>query len=165
MPVIDLSQFTEVTTANSAVKVQDFRLKVNYNKASFTFSNALFDELSLATNSLKQYNRETGPESERGVYFTVCPGNTGIWMKKKAGGEKGKTHKNERFVEGLNTFGITATKLDMILIGEVNNMPLYRVVVDGEAAPQVTEQEPQSELEVLPEPPVETDADATADGF
>lgn len=160
MPTIDLSQFTEVTTANSAVKIQDFRLKVNYAKATFTFSQALFDEMSLATNSLKQYNRFRGPASEKGVYFTLCPGNDGVWMKKKASGEKGKTHKNERFVEALQELGITATKLNMIYVGDAAGYPLYKVVVDSpeQANP------PSGEIGTSTEPdPIETGL-AGADG-
>jgi len=125
--IIDLSTFEEVTSANSLVKRQNFRLKVNYTKCMFTFSDALFSELSLATNSLKQYNKMDGMDA--GVYFVLYPANTGVWMKKKANSEKGKTHKNEKFVEALGNFGVTSTTLDLVYVGPVGDRSLYKVVV------------------------------------
>ena len=49
--------------------------------------------------------------------------------EKKANSEKGKTHKNEKFVEALSNFGVTSTTLDLVYVGPVGDMSLYKVVV------------------------------------
>jgi hypothetical protein len=166
--LFNISEFEEVNTANTAVKTQDFRLKVNFEKSMFTFSNALFEEMNLAANSLKQYNK-TGENA--GVYFALMPGNSGVWMKKKASSEKGKSHKNEKFTEALMSLGITDTKLDMRFVGMVSGMQMYKVVPESTpagaeiqipATPAVADDPPPEEASGVEVVDVDTSANTSA---
>lgn len=154
---IDFGALQRVNRANpGSTKSVDYRLKWSPEKSEFMFSQELFNELDLASNSLTQYNTPTS------VVLAVEPGNEGQFFNKKKERNKGRRFKNIELTNALKNVGISATKLDLERAktpeGEdavMGTCPLYVVVEanDEEADVQLAETEapqtdvPQDEIE------------------
>ncbi len=122
---MDLSKLTAVTTTNP--QGQNFKLKFNPVKESITFSQKLFDEMQLEYNSLSQFKGD----QENMVVIGVCPGNSGVFYKKRTG-KKGKTVKSAELTKTLLDAKIKRGKLDLIKIGNLKNIEYYQIVQEGD---------------------------------
>lgn len=97
----------------------DLRRGVEKNSQKFTFTPKSWNELQLATNSAKQFN---APDK---VIVAIMPGNTGVFLKNTAKGQKGRAFKNEELAKALDERGITAIRFGMLPIGEKDGARYY----------------------------------------
>jgi hypothetical protein len=118
--MLDFSKIRVVETNNpregnaasvkAARKRAPFLLKVNYEKEKLVFSKSLFNELGLAHNSLALAQAGT---VEGKVILAVCPGDTGVFHKGKAGRRKGQIITSRTTVEQLTALGQTSGKFNL----------------------------------------------------
>ena len=145
----DFSKLTPINSANP--KGQNFDIKWNVNKHEFTFSDKMFEKMTLEYNSLAQRNDmqtsmgEDGVEVQtvRGVFLFVCPGNDGVFHKKAKGKQKGKRFKNEKLSTTCIELGILPKDIAISYEGAFEDKEVYRLYasIKTEEAPPVGAEE------------------------
>ena len=128
---------------------------------TFIFSQSLFDELNMSSNSL-DIMHDPGA-----VYLVVCNENDGKWARTSKKGKKGKGFKNEELAKLLDERSLTAEHLDVQSIGvnPTNNLAYYRIIAfeeDATVDATPTAEEPAMEMGSSSEPDVSEEAIADA---
>jgi hypothetical protein len=107
-------------------RAQTWRLKRGLRPAGpvFTFSQSLFDELNMSSNSLDIMYDPTS------VFIAVCNDNEGKWARTSKKGKKGKTFKNEELAKLLDERGLTVETLNVESIGinPKDSREYYRII-------------------------------------
>lgn len=123
---MNFENLKEVPKANTRRGISaDYRLKWNSEKARFSFSAAIANEINLPDNSLIQLDDEPNAQ----VFLAIAPGNSGVWAKSKANKVKGRTFTNQELSKSLTKFGYIENILDLVKQdGLYKDMPVYKVV-------------------------------------
>jgi hypothetical protein len=137
-------------------RAQTWRLKRGLRPAGpvFTFSQSLFDELNMSSNSLDIMYDPTS------VFIAVCNDNEGKWARTSKKGKKGKTFKNEELAKLLDERGLTVETLNVESIGinPKDSREYYRIIAFvGETAAE------EPAMEMADNPTVEARDEAMVD--